>query len=137
MRDIAIRLARFGTVGVSGVAVNLAAFWILSSTLRLHYLIAGPLAIELAFLSNYALNNSWTFADRRSDLLSTGLLRCQIVSGGGLLLNLVVLHLCVSQLGLPSIVGNLIGIGIATAWNFSLSLGWTWRPEILSPATSP
>src|SRR5260370_36538962 len=106
MRDIAIRLARFGTVGVSGVAVNLAAFWILSSTLRLHYLIAGPLAIELAFLSNYALNNSWTFADRRSDPLSTGLLRRQVGCGGGLRLNLVVVLLRVSQLGLPSTLGN-------------------------------
>jgi putative flippase GtrA len=83
----------------------------------------------LAFLSNYVLNNTWTFADRRSGLLSGSLLRCQVVSGGGLLINLLTLHLCVSLLGTPSIAGNLAGIALATGWNFCLSVGWTWRPQ--------
>jgi dolichol-phosphate mannosyltransferase len=58
-------LIKFLFVGASGVAVNLAVF-----TLLLHAgtskFIASPAAVELSIVSNFLLNNWWTF--RRRDL---------------------------------------------------------------------
>ena len=122
------RFSKFGLVGASGVAVNMSVFWALTSLLRAHYLLAGPIAIEVALCSNYLLNNNWTFADRRSGFVSgRGLARYHVVSLGGMLINLGVLQLLVSAGGLSPLLANLCGIGLATAWNFTWNLRWTWR----------
>lgn len=124
------RVGRYGLVGASGVGVNMGVFWLLNTQLHAHYLVAGPIAIQVALLSNYLLNNNWTFADRRHGLLSpSSFLRYQVVSLGGLAINLLVLHVLAGSVAVPAVVANLAGIGVATAWNFVLSLGWTWAPS--------
>jgi dolichol-phosphate mannosyltransferase len=136
-RRLARRFLRFGLVGASGTAVNLTLFWGFTTLSRMHFLAAGPLAFELSFVSNYALHNAWTFGDRRSPFLSSTLLKSQIVAGGGLLINLAALYVFVSVLGLPSMLGNLSGVGLATAWNFCLSSCWTWRSASPQATQSP
>lgn len=122
------RFVRFGLVGASGVGINLGVFWLLTERLSLHYLVAASVAIETAMCSNYLLNNNWTFADRRTHVISfTGLARYHAVSFGGMLANLLVLHILVSRADTPAIVGNLAGIALATAWNFVVNVLWTWR----------
>lgn len=125
----AVRFVRYGAVGVSGVGVNVGAFWLLASKLQVAYVVASPVAIELALCTNYLLHNCWTFADRRSEAGfhgPSGFLRFQAVSFGGLLINLAALHVLASAFGLPTVLGNLAGIGLATIWNFGLSLRWAW-----------
>ena len=123
------RFGKFGIVGASGVIVNTAILWLLTHGLTLHYLVASPIAIEIALCTNYVLNNNWTFLDRRAGFVNRGgLARYHAVSFGGMLINVAILHTLVSWLGMPVIVANLLGIGVATLWNFSLSVTWTWRP---------
>ena len=133
--QLAKRFARFGLVGASGTAVNLSLFWLFTSLCHVHYLVAGPLAFELSFLSNYALHNAWTFGDRRARFLSASLMRCQLVSAGGLLISTATLYLLVNELGTPSLLANVAGIALATGWNFCLSTRWTWRTP--SAAAAP
>jgi dolichol-phosphate mannosyltransferase len=126
------RFGKFGIVGATGVAANTAVLWLLTHGLALHYLVASPIAIEIALCSNYLLNNNWTFLDRRAGFVNrNGLARYHAVSLGGMAINIAILHALVTWLGLPVIVANLAGIGIATLWNFSLSVSWTWRPAPL------
>jgi dolichol-phosphate mannosyltransferase len=122
------RFAKFGLVGITGAAANMGLFWLLSSVLHLHYLFAGAIAIEIALCSNYILNSSWTFADRRSRLVHLPeVLRYHTVSFGGMLINLAVLHLLAGLAGIRPAVANAAGIVLAAGWNFSLHLSWTWR----------
>lgn len=124
-----MRAVKFGVVGASGVGVNTAVFWLLTSRLHVHYLFASVIAAEIALCSNYILNNNWTFADRRSHFISlSGLGRYHAVSLGGILINLGVLQVLAGPLRIYPVVANLAGIAVAMAWNFSLSLYWTWRP---------
>jgi putative flippase GtrA len=58
------RLAKFATVGASGVLVNLLVLG-LCTRLGLQTNAAAALAIEVSILSNFFLNLSWTFRDRR------------------------------------------------------------------------
>ena len=54
---------RYAAVGLSGVVINLATFiWLLH--LGVNKFLASPLAIELAIVNNFFLNNYWTFRDR-------------------------------------------------------------------------
>ena len=54
---------KFSLTGLSGVVVNLGSFHLLLQ-LGLHRYLASPIAIELSIISNFLVNNYWTFADR-------------------------------------------------------------------------
>jgi dolichol-phosphate mannosyltransferase len=123
------RFGKFGIVGASGVVVNTAVLWLLTHRLGVYYLVASPVAIEIAMCCNYLLNNNWTFLDRRAGFVSwSGLVRYHAVSLGGMLINVGILHALVTWTDSPVVFANLIGIGVATIWNFILSVGWTFRP---------
>jgi putative flippase GtrA len=126
------RLARFGTVGASGSVLNLTLFWLLTSRFGINHLLAGALAFEVALCSNYLLNHVWTFADRKS--APRGLVRYQIAALGGLVISLGVLNVATGALGVSPLIANALGIAAAMGWNFSLSLGWTWRAASSVPA---
>jgi dolichol-phosphate mannosyltransferase len=122
------RLARFGAVGASGVGVNLTVFSLLSLVLHMPYLIAAAVGIEVAICSNFMFNNRWTFGDMATGWLNLPrLARHHAVCAGGMLINMGVLHVLASVYGQQPLVANMVGIGAATCWNFSLSIGWTWR----------
>ena len=52
-------------VGVTGVAVNLGTLWTLHVGAGLQANFASALAIEVSILSNFLINDAWTFRDRR------------------------------------------------------------------------
>ena len=54
---------KFALTGLSGVFVNLGSFQFLLE-LGVHKLLASPIAIELSIVSNFLINNYWTFGDR-------------------------------------------------------------------------
>jgi dolichol-phosphate mannosyltransferase len=56
---------KFALVGLSGVFVNLGAFWLLLNA-GLSKFIASPLAIEASIVWNFLLNNYWTFRWRQT-----------------------------------------------------------------------
>ena len=72
-------LTRFGLVGLSGVFVNLGALALLSA-LGCLSTTASAVAIEVSILSNFALNDRWTFAERRVGSMGSRLARFQLVS---------------------------------------------------------
>ncbi len=122
------RFLKFCIVGASGIAVNTSVFWLLISRFQLHYLLASPVAAEVAICSNYLLNNNWTFVDRRTRFVSLpGLAQYHAVSLGGIAVNLIVLHILAGSMGVHPMIANLAGIALATGWNFALNLLWTWR----------
>ena len=55
---------KFCVVGLSGVFVNMFAYYMLTRSLRLPLAAASPIAIELSILSNFGLNSLWTFRSR-------------------------------------------------------------------------
>jgi len=119
---------RFLAVGAAGVVVNLAAFTLLLNTGLSKY-IASPLAIELSIITNFLLNNFWTFADRDtgSKLHIRGL-KFNIVSFVALAVSYGT-FLALSFLypaGMPQI-HQAIGIVPATVINYFLNSYWTFR----------
>ncbi|GEJ59395.1 GtrA family protein [Anaeromyxobacter diazotrophicus] len=133
------RFARFVAVGASGVAVNLGALALLAGALRVREVVASALAIELSILWNFALNDAFTYRDRNAGA-SAGragrVLRYNAVSLVGLALQLgtfVLLRvLLLKALGRESLgplryLAQLAGIALATLWNFTGNLRFTWR----------
>ena len=56
-------VVKFACTGVSGVFVNLGAFHLMLD-MGLHKFLASPLAILVSILSNFLVNNFWTFRER-------------------------------------------------------------------------
>jgi dolichol-phosphate mannosyltransferase len=130
------RLARFLLVGASGVAVNLGVFTVARAALR--GLVAGPLRFALAnlagfavsVLTNFALNDSWTWGDRRAGGRSGLLARLgkyYLVCSLAGVVQLGVAWTCHVGGGLEEHLSVLVGIALATAINFVANHFWTFR----------
>jgi len=118
------KLLKFLMVGAAGVLVNSAALFLLYQVARLPLLAASAAAVEVAIAHNFVLNNRWTFNQKK---LSLGrFFKFNTVSLVGLLITVSAVFVLVNHIGLHYLVANLLGIGLATLWNFGLNLIWTW-----------
>jgi dolichol-phosphate mannosyltransferase len=81
-------------------------------------------------MSNFLLNNFFTFADRRVKRTSTQVVqffKFNVISLGGYGLQAASLWVFHTVLGINDIIALAIGIIIATLWNYLLNMWWTWK----------
>lgn len=125
-----LRFIKFCLVGGSGVIVNEGLLWLLTEFAGLYYLVSSAISIETSIITNFTLNDFFTFSDRRTrgfkDFLKR-LVKFNLVSLVGLALNWGILALLTSMLGLHYLVANLFGIAVAILWNYLANLWWTWK----------
>ncbi|HEC42149.1 MAG TPA: GtrA family protein [Bacteroides sp.] len=119
---------KFAVVGGSGVIVNMGFFFIFTRYAGVRMEFASPMAIEISILTNFFLNNAWTFRKRDTRVGFTGrILRYHLVTAVAGLVNYLTLLLLVKVFGMHDMIGNLIGILLGTVINFFLNSLWTWR----------
>lgn len=130
--------ARFGVVGLSGVVVNSLILWALVQHVGLGVAVASALATEVAIITNFLLNDHWTFGPgQRAHSFAQRLLRYNGVCLGGLVITAVVLLALTTLLALPLLLANFVAVLCAMAWNYSLNSRWTWRSSThQEPASS-
>ena len=121
-----LRVLKFGTVGGTGVVINTAALYVLSKLAGLPLMAASALAVELAAISNYLLNDTWTFAARTPSLGRFA--KFNIASFAGLALNVLCVWL-LARLGLYFLIANFFGIAAGFAANYAFSVHWVWARE--------
>jgi dolichol-phosphate mannosyltransferase len=121
------RIAKFMAVGLTGVFVNMGFLYVLTEKIGMFYLVSSIFAIELSILSNFALNDLWTFGDvdnRHSGF--SRFIRFHVVSISGVIINIATLFILTAGFGVYYLLSNLIGIGLAFAWNFLVNRRLTW-----------
>jgi dolichol-phosphate mannosyltransferase len=116
---------KFGVVGAIGVVVNEGLLFLFQSA-GVYFLIAGAAAIEISILSNFVLNDLWTFRDRRSGDAASRLVKFNVLMLAGLVLNLAILYAGVDYLGMTAVVANLVGIAAAFFLRYALSVKYAW-----------
>jgi len=127
-RRTAGEFIRFAVVGGSGVAVNMGLLFLLTRYAGLRLEIASPIAIEVSILTNFTLNNLWTFRKRNAEInVPRRLWRYHLVTGLAGVVNYIILLLLVKVMGWNEFISNLIGIGVGMVINFTLNSLWTWR----------
>src|SRR5215468_5152698 len=133
------RFFRFALVGLSGVAVDMGVLYLLSDPTTLGWGLTRSkiIAAELALISNFLLNDAWTFRDMVGE--QTGfrhtlhrLLKFNAICGIGILLNVILLNVQFNYLHMNRYVANAIAIGVVTVWNFLLNLKLSWRDTATS-----
>ena len=125
----ATRFLRFGLVGGSGVLVNNAVLIALVEGLRVPTVPAAIVATECAIVSNFLLNDRWTFRDVSRSHPRSWLRRFasyNLLTLGGLVLSVGTLALLHGVFGLHYLVANGAGIAAGTLWNYGSNYKLTW-----------
>jgi dolichol-phosphate mannosyltransferase len=125
------RFVKYCAVGATGVGVNMGVL-ALCTMAGMAYLRAGALAVETSIGTNFLLNEYWSFADvsRRHSGIIPRLLRFlqfNLFCAGGAALSLLTLWFCTGYLGIHYLLSNLLGMTIATAWNYGMNANITWE----------
>jgi dolichol-phosphate mannosyltransferase len=121
------RFTRFCLVGASGVVVNMGVLALLVSLGGWAPVLAAPVATEAAILNNFALNDRWTFRDRRGTRRwFERALRYNGITIGGLAISVATLAVLPRLFGVHYLIANLIAIGAGVVWNYSMNSWLTW-----------
>jgi len=129
---------KFNIVGLLGVFVNEGVLLLLALG-GVYYVYASALAIEVSIVSNFILNDLWTFRDRRHGHIAVRLLKFNGLMMIGLVVNLAILYVGTTYFQIHYAISNLIGIGAAFLVRYELSVRYAWiRKEEFSvgPPTS-
>jgi dolichol-phosphate mannosyltransferase len=132
---------RFCLVGSFGVLVDMLMLYLLSDPSTLHWGLTRSKIIgaELALISNFVMNDAWTFADRiggnrGSRAKLHRFLKFNVLCGLGLVLNILILNGLFNRLGMNRYAANALAILVVTIWNFTLNLKLGWRTASLGDA---
>lgn len=118
------RPLKFIGVGISGVLVNEGLLFLLH-TLGLSIPLAGAISIETSVLTNFALNNAWTFRNKKEGSLPARVLKYNFVTLLGEAINYSVLY-ALPFFGIHYLVANLVGIALGFLANYLGSELFVW-----------
>ncbi len=121
------RILRFAVVGASGILVNMGILWYLTEVIGIYYLLSGIIAIETSIITNFLLNDMWTFKDNKKGKWSSRIGMFHMVSISGMLINLSILYILTTVFGVYYLISNFFGILGAFTWNFSVNRRITWK----------
>jgi putative flippase GtrA len=132
-RDTVLRWIKFNAVGSIGIGVQLATLAIFRSWLKLDYLLATGLAVEIAVIHNFLWHERFTWSDRPPARPVQSLFRLAKfnASNGAVSLagNLVLMRLLVGQFKLNYLASNVIAIVFCSLVNFLLSDRFVFEAE--------
>jgi len=123
------KVFKFGMVGLTGIVVNEGVLICLKESAGLLLPVASVFAIEFSILSNFILNDLWTFRSDQKRVLSHRWQRFmlfQLVSLGGAVINFGILNALSAYTGMDYRMANVLGILVAFAWNFIVNRRLTW-----------
>jgi putative flippase GtrA len=118
-----IQLLKFGLVGASGFAINLAVYKLLLG-IGAHQAAAVSFVVSAA--SNYWWNRHWTFAGQKGSFAMQGL-RFYTVSVVAFAVNQFWLAVFLDWLGWGKLVSQAIAIILVTPLNFLGNKLWSFR----------
>jgi putative flippase GtrA len=124
--------AKFYSVGLAGIAVQLATLTGLVGFLKMNYLLATGIAVETAVLHNFIWHERWTWKHRSlsRDTLFQRLFRFNITSGTfSIVGNVVLMRVFVGIAHFHFFISNLLSIGSCSALNFVISHRFIFRNQ--------
>jgi putative flippase GtrA len=116
------RWIKFNAVGAGGIIVQLVVLTVLTSVLKIDYLIATALAVEAAVIHNYLWHERFTWLDRATENSWPRFLKFNLSTGlSSILGNVLLMRALVEGVHLNYLVGNIITIATCSIVNFVVS----------------
>lgn len=137
------RILKFVIVGGTGALIQFTALHFYRQSFN--FQLAFFLAIETAILSNFFLNNRWTFRDRKLSILQLPLkfLQFNLASGGSIIIQQIIAYVGERYIGLYTLFGipftpftidtgamfAVTGILVGMFWNFFAYTHIVWAKK--------
>ncbi|MCP5372683.1 MAG: glycosyltransferase family 2 protein [Hyphomicrobiales bacterium] len=124
---VPVRFLMFGLVGGSGVVVHFLVLWLAHRVAGLDFALSQTLATFVAMTSNFFLNNTLTYRDRRLKGWAQvrGLVTFYFVCGLGVVANVGVANFVFERDYLWWVAGG-AGAIVGAVWNYAASSVFTW-----------
>ena len=125
---INLRFIKFSIVGASGIIVNMGLLFLFTEKLSIPYTISSIFAIETSILTNFILNDIWTWRERKNETLVKRITKYHVsvlIAAYGI--NWPVLIILTELLDFYYLLANLIGIALGTIFNFIINDLWTFK----------
>ena len=113
----------YGVFGVLTTIINMAAFWLFSDMLSVHYMVANVIAWVIAVAFAYVTNKLWVFESKswaRSVWIPEciGFVSARLATG---LLDMGLMYLMISIIGVPKMWAKLVSNVVVIIGNYVLS----------------
>lgn len=119
---------KYAIVGAFGSIINTAILFILTDYFGIFYLISSIAGIETSLLSNFALNDKWTFkGEKFQHSWKWRLIQYHFTSMLGAIILVVCEYLLTDKLHIYYIYSNIIGIAMVFIINFTINRYTTWK----------
>jgi dolichol-phosphate mannosyltransferase len=121
-------LAKFLTVGASGLLVNSFFEFLFTSVFGINYLVSAVYATQCSSVWNFVWTEKWVFSDRRADRQGywQRLVAFIVVSNVSLLVRAPLLAFFVTSLGMHYLSANLLSLLVMTVIRFAISDRFIW-----------
>jgi dolichol-phosphate mannosyltransferase len=123
------RFLKFIGVGLSGTLVNLGVLRLVTAFTHWNDKVQLIPGIEVSIITNFLLNDFFTFADRRTGKTVSffgRLLKYNLIALAGAAINWGIAALLIN-VGVNIYLSDFIGIVIAFLWNYLFSIIWAWK----------
>ncbi|MGP6219946.1 glycosyltransferase [Caldiplasma sukawensis] len=121
------QMIKFLFVGIVGAAVNVALLDYTADYLHLYRYMAILIALEVSIITNFLMNNFWTYRKRRSKgTVIQRFAKYNMTSSLGSAINFALIIL-LTFFGIPLVLADVIGIIGAFGANFGGSQGLVWH----------
>jgi dolichol-phosphate mannosyltransferase len=122
-------MIKFGIVGASGALVNMGILYFLTEQLGIYYLLSAVVAVETSIISNFALNEIWTFVEKGKEgvkQIFKRFFKFNSIAVAGMGINVAILGMLTEFAGIYYLFSNLIAIAAVFGWNYLANVRWTW-----------
>jgi len=123
------RFLKYCTVGVIGIGINTGILFLFTGMIGIYYMISSFLAHEISILSNFVMNDHWTFKEyiKKEDNLIYRAFRYNMAKVTGVIVSITFLYVYTEFLGMNYLVSNIMSIMTGVFWGYMTSLTVVWR----------
>mgnify|MGYP005858084913 CR=1 FL=1 len=128
---LTVRIVKFAIVGGLGILVNMGLLYIFTEAAKLNYKLSSVIAIEISIITNFLINDAWTWKDRIKERFFSRMLRYHVSAGiTATVFNWGLLVLLTEVFGVYYLLSNIAGISIGTISNYILNNFWTFKNRV-------
>lgn len=124
---IIFQFACFAAAGASGTAVHYVTLLCLVQIFLFQPVFASILGSIAGAVINYLLGHHWVFRSTRKH--SETAVKFLAVSGVGMTLNAVIMHVLSTLVGIHYLLAQIASTGIVLVWNFLGNRLWTFADK--------
>jgi len=117
-RSLLVQLLQYGFVGGIAALVEWTSYFLFDTVLHWQYMLATVLSFLIATFVNWVVGRGTMFRNAAKNGTAGEILGIYFVSGVGLLLNLFLMYVFVTKIGIPGVPAKIAATGLVFIWNF-------------------